>query len=106
MVENKVYSARLPLEVQEQIEAYRSVFGWDFGQIVTQLINYRARVMEATKRLDTVKNMQGVEVLLFWPDGETAPEDVDAERLAAWFIDESQKSVAEGFRSNAEWSAN
>lgn len=106
MAENKVRSARLSPEIQESLEAYEKVFGWDFGQTVTQLVRYRERMIKATKGLDYVRNMSGSDVVIFWPeDGENPESDVDTERLSAWFIDEVQKSIAEGFRDSARWSS-
>lgn len=107
MVENKVRSARLSPEIQEKLQAYESVFGWDFGQTVTQLIQYRERIMAAIKGLDVVQDMSGREHLVFWPEGVSGldVEHVDSDVLALWFLGEANKSVAEGFRSGAEWSA-
>lgn len=106
MAENKVRSARLTPEIQEALEAYEKVFGWDFGQTVTQLVRYRERMMQATKGLDYVRNMSGSDVVIVWEKDSDIPEmDVDSERLAVWFIDECSKSIAEGFRDSAHWSA-
>lgn len=98
MAENKVRGARLSPEIQEKIEAYQSVFGWDFGQTVTQLFNYRERIMKAVHDFEVVRCSDGALQLIHDDETEPGMPVLNEGVVARWLVQELQKSVAEGFR--------
>lgn len=96
MAENKVKGARFAPDVEKKIEAYREIFGWDFGQVVTQLLNYRDRINSVVSRIEVVQTSQG-DSLMFLRGGPESNE-LGEEAVAYWLVQELQKSIAEGFR--------
>lgn len=100
MVENRVRSARFTPDIQEKIEAYQSVFGWDFGQTVTQLFNYRQRIQNVLSRFEVVRCESGQTMILY--EGPLPGESEPLNEAAAcyWLVQELQKSIAEGFRQH------
>lgn len=101
MVENKVRSARFAPDIQEKIEAYQSVFGWDFGQTVTQLFNYRQRIQNVLSRFEVVRGEQGG-TMIFYEHAEGEQEPLNDSAACYWLVQELQKSIAEGFREHFE----
>lgn len=99
MAENKVRGARFTPEIQEKIEAYESVFGWDFGQTVTQLFNYRERIMKAVQGFDLLRGSDGSSLLIHEShEMEPGMPVLNEAVIAQWLVQELQKSIAEGFR--------
>ena len=99
MAENKVRAARFSPDIQEKLDAYQSVFAWDFGQTVTQLLNYRDRINTVLTRITVVRQSDGSDELFYdWPDEEDADRPMNADRVCLWLVQELKKSIAEGFR--------
>lgn len=98
MSENRVRSARLTQDIQDKVEAYQSVFGWDFGQTVTQLFNYRQRIMNAVADLEVVRCSDGSIDIIHGPSCQPGNPVIDAKHIAVWLVQELEKSIAEGFR--------
>jgi hypothetical protein len=98
MAENKVRGARFTPDIQEKIEAYESVFGWDFGQTVTQLFNYRERLIKAVRGFEVVRCSDGSIELIHHDAMEPGMPVLNQAVIAQWLIQELQKSIAEGFR--------
>lgn len=101
MAENKVRGARFTPEIQEKIEAYESVFGWDFGQTVTQLFNYRERIQSVLRGLEVARATDG-SVHLLHADDPCLPGTpcLNEKEVCIWLVQELQKSIAEGFRES------
>lgn len=98
MAENRVRGARFTPDIQEKIEAYEKVFGWDFGQTVTQLFNYRERLMKAVRDFEVIRCTDGSIELIHHDAMEPGMPVLNQGTIAQWLVLELQKSIAEGFR--------
>lgn len=97
MAENKVKGARFSPEMEKKFDAYTEVFGWDFGQTVTQLLNYRDRINAIASRIEVLHTDQGTSLMFYkgCPDSDCPLNEA---AVGYWLVEQLQMSIAEGFR--------